>query len=257
MCLARHGGADDAHDWSPCASTRRIRSVWRASGPPRCAGTSPTRPPMASVSCRRTAPRSGSSFHPGRGEQGRPEPHAPRSHDHLASTTRTSRSRRLLELGGRHLDIGQSPDDHACRARRPRRQRALCHRARELVPLHLRTPGSAVNCDGSREVGYFWSDALGWPLVWDQDEETAIRSPDGTGPFITWGGGPDIPKVGKNRLHLDIAPSSTAISRPRSTVSSRSERPESTSARAPSTGSSWPIPTATSSASSRQRRWSR
>ena len=63
-----------------------------------------------------------------------------------------------------------------------------------------------MTCDGSREVGYFWSNALGWPLVWDQDEETAIRSPDGTGPFITWGGGPDIPKVGKNRLHLDIAP---------------------------------------------------
>ena len=44
-------------------------------------------------------------------------------------------------------------------------------------------------------------------MVWDQDEETAIRAPDGTGPFITWGGGPDTPKVGKNRLHLDIAPS--------------------------------------------------
>ena len=55
------------------------------------------------------------------------------------------------------------------------------------------------------EVGYFWSAALGWPLVWDQDEETAIRAPDGTGPFITWGP-PVAPKIGKNRLHLDIAP---------------------------------------------------
>ncbi len=43
-------------------------------------------------------------------------------------------------------------------------------------------------------------------MVWDQDEETAIRAPDGTGPFITWGGGPHLPKIGKNRLHLDIAP---------------------------------------------------
>ena len=57
-----------------------------------------------------------------------------------------------------------------------------------------------------REVGCFWSEALGWPLVWDQDEETAIRAPDGTGPFITWGP-PLAPKIGKNRLHLDIAPS--------------------------------------------------
>jgi hypothetical protein len=42
-------------------------------------------------------------------------------------------------------------------------------------------------------------------LVWDQDEETAIRAPDGTGPFITWGGPPVMPKPARNRLHLDIA----------------------------------------------------
>ena len=43
-------------------------------------------------------------------------------------------------------------------------------------------------------------------MVWDQDDETAIRAPDGTGPLITWGGGPLAAKSGKNRLHLDIAP---------------------------------------------------
>ena len=43
-------------------------------------------------------------------------------------------------------------------------------------------------------------------MVWDQDEETAIRAPDGSGPLITWGGPPVAPKIGKNRLHLDIAP---------------------------------------------------
>jgi hypothetical protein len=42
-------------------------------------------------------------------------------------------------------------------------------------------------------------------LVWDQDQETAIRSPHG-GPKITWGGPPVRPKEGKNRLHFDIAP---------------------------------------------------
>ena len=63
----------------------------------------------------------------------------------------------------------------------------------------------ALACDGSQEVGYFWSEALGWPLVWDQDQETAIRSPHG-GPKITWGGPPLMPKTGKNRLHFDLAP---------------------------------------------------
>lgn len=40
--------------------------------------------------------------------------------------------------------------------------------------------------DGTQAVGYFWSEALGWPLVWDQAQETTIRSPHG-GPKITWG----------------------------------------------------------------------
>ena len=60
-------------------------------------------------------------------------------------------------------------------------------------------------CDGSREVGLFWSAALGWPLVWDQDQETAIQSPGG-GTKIAWGGPPQRPKTGKNRLHFDLAP---------------------------------------------------
>ncbi len=64
----------------------------------------------------------------------------------------------------------------------------------------------AINADGTRTTGVFWSEALGWPLVWDQDEETAIRAPDGTGPIVQWSGPPLMPKFGKNRLHLDIAP---------------------------------------------------
>src|SRR4029079_6148850 len=64
----------------------------------------------------------------------------------------------------------------------------------------------SITCDGTRQVGLFWSAALGWPLVWDQDEETAIRAPDGTGPLITWSGPPLMPKLGKNRLHLHTPP---------------------------------------------------
>jgi hypothetical protein len=60
-------------------------------------------------------------------------------------------------------------------------------------------------CDGLPDVGYFWSEALHWPLVWDQDQETAIQSPRG-GTKIAWGGPPVAPKVGKNRLHFDLAP---------------------------------------------------
>ena len=61
----------------------------------------------------------------------------------------------------------------------------------------------ALASDGSQAVGYFWSAALGWPLVWDENEETAIRSPHG-GPKITWGGPPLNPRTGRRRLHFDL-----------------------------------------------------
>lgn len=48
-------------------------------------------------------------------------------------------------------------------------------------------------------VGHFWARTLQWPLVWDQDDETAIQSPGG-GTKMTWGGPPVRPKVGRNRL---------------------------------------------------------
>jgi hypothetical protein len=60
-------------------------------------------------------------------------------------------------------------------------------------------------CDGTREVGLFWSEALGWPLVWDQDQETAIQSPRG-GTKVAWGGPPVAPKEVTNRQRFDLAP---------------------------------------------------
>jgi predicted enzyme related to lactoylglutathione lyase len=112
---------------------------------------------------------------------------------------------RLLTAGGRHTDIGQGPDDDHVVLADPEGNE-LCI----LAPGNNFLAGTkrlgAINCDGTRAVGYFWSEALGWPLVWDQDEETAIRAPDLTGPLITWSGPPLMPKFAKNRLHLDIAP---------------------------------------------------
>ena len=55
-------------------------------------------------------------------------------------------------------------------------------------------------------VGRFWSEAAGWPLVYEQDGDTAIESPDGRGPFVTFGPPAAAVKTGKNRLHFDVAP---------------------------------------------------
>jgi predicted enzyme related to lactoylglutathione lyase len=112
--------------------------------------------------------------------------------------------RRLIELGARQIDIGQSPDERHIVLADPEGNEFCVIEPDNSFLAGCGRLGS-ITCDGSPAVGYFWSQALGWPLVWDQDEETAIRAPDGTGPFITWG--PPVPrKVGKNRLHLDIAP---------------------------------------------------
>ena len=43
--------------------------------------------------------------------------------------------------------------------------------------------------DGTREVGVVWAAALDWPLVHDDDGETAIQPPEG-GFKIAWGGPP-------------------------------------------------------------------
>jgi hypothetical protein len=129
---------------------------------------------------------------------------------HLDLTTRSIADQNdtvagLLELGARHIDIGQGPDDdHIVLADPEGNELCIIGPNNKFLADCGRL--GAVNCDGTKEVGYFWSVALGWPLVWDQDEETAIRAPDRTGPLITWSGPPLMPKLGKNRLHLDIAP---------------------------------------------------
>jgi predicted enzyme related to lactoylglutathione lyase len=110
---------------------------------------------------------------------------------------------RSLELGARHIDIGQrSEEGHVVLADPEGNEFCVI----EPDNSFLADCGfiGALACEGSQEVGYFWSEALGWPLVWDQDQETAIRSPHG-GPKITWGGLPLMPKTGKYRLHFDLA----------------------------------------------------
>ena len=130
-----------------------------------------------------------------------------RIHFDLTSTSLEDQQQtvaRALRLGARHIDIGQRGDEGHVVLADP-----------EVNEFCVIEPGNsfladcgfigAVNCDGSQEVGYFWREALGWPLVWDRDQETAIQSPSG-GSKITWSGPPLMPRTGKDRLRFDIAP---------------------------------------------------
>ncbi len=111
---------------------------------------------------------------------------------------------RALELGGRHIDVGQRPEEGHVVLADPEGNEFCVIEAGNNFLADTGVIG-AFSSDGSQAVGYFWSEALGWPLVWDQDEETAIQS-SGGGSKISWGGPPEAPKQGKNRLHFDIAP---------------------------------------------------
>ena len=128
-------------------------------------------------------------------------------HFDLTSTSLEDQERTVamaLELGGRHIDIGQLPDeDHVVMADPEGNEFCVIEPGNSFLADTGRI--GALSSDGTRAVGCFWSEALGWPLVWDQDEETAIQSPAG-GSKISWGGPPVATKTGKNRLHLDLAP---------------------------------------------------
>ena len=129
-----------------------------------------------------------------------------RLHLHLTSTTAENLQQtveRALSLGASHLDVGQLPDeDHVVLADPGGNELCVIPPGNSFL-AGCGTLGEA-SCDGSREVGLFWSEALGWPLVWDQDEETAIQSPLG-GTKVSWGGPPVAPKHGRNRQRFDLA----------------------------------------------------
>ncbi|SEG87051.1 Glyoxalase/Bleomycin resistance protein/Dioxygenase superfamily protein [Actinacidiphila yanglinensis] len=129
-----------------------------------------------------------------------------RAHFDLTSASPEEQQRtvaRALELGGRHIDVGQRPEDGHVVLADPDGNEFCVIEAGNTFLAGTGVIG-ALACDGSQEVGYFWSEALRWPLVWDQDRETAIQSPDG-GTKITWGGPPVAPKKGTNRLYLELA----------------------------------------------------
>lgn len=149
---------------------------------------------------------------------------------------------RALDVGAQHADVGQEPDaSHVVLADPEGNEFCV------LEPGNNFLAGcgfiGALACDGSQAVGYFWSQVLGWPLLWDQDEETAIQLPNG-GTKITWGGPPLMPDFGKD-LHFDLAPNDdqqAEVERLLSLGGSVSTPPTARCC--------WPTPTATSSACS-------
>lgn len=126
-------------------------------------------------------------------------------HLHLTSSSPADQQRTVetvLRLGGRHIDVGQEPDDDFVVLADPGGNE-LC----VIEPGNNFLAGTGhlgeVTCSGTRDVGLFWRDALSWPLVWDENEETAVQSPLG-GTKVSWGGPPVEPQHGPNRQRFDL-----------------------------------------------------
>jgi hypothetical protein len=133
-------------------------------------------------------------------------------HLHLTSATPDAQQETVAEalrLGGDHLDVGQRPEEGHVVLADPEGNEFCVIEAGNSFLAGCGFLGE-VACDGTRDVGVFWAAALGWPLVWDQDEETAIQSPHG-GTKVAWGGPPVAPLLERNRQRLDLVPTGTDV----------------------------------------------
>lgn len=137
-------------------------------------------------------------------ESGRPN----RLHLHVTSSTLEDQQHTVetaLELGGRRVDVGQRPEEgHVVLADPGGNEFCV------IEPGNNFLAGCGflgeVTCDGTPAVGRFWRDALGWRLVWDRGQQTAVQSPMG-GTKISWDVWPGPARYGKNRQAFDLVAS--------------------------------------------------
>ena len=106
----------------------------------------------------------------------------------------------MLELGGSHLDVGQLPEeDHVVLADPEGNELCVIEESNNWL-AGMGFLGELA-ADGTREVGVFWAAALDWPLVHDEDGETAIQPPKG-GMKIAWGGPPLNEYAARHRMYV-------------------------------------------------------
>lgn len=143
-----------------------------------------------------------------------PRTGADRFHLHLTSETDADQAAtvaRALELGASRRDVGQEADAPFVVLADPGGNELCVIEAGNTFLAGCGRLGE-VTCDGTRDVGLFWHEVLGWPLVWDQHEETAIQSPAG-GTKISWGGPPVAVPQGANRQRFALVGSASEVER--------------------------------------------
>lgn len=132
-----------------------------------------------------------------------------RMHLHLASDSLDEQQRiaaTARAAGAVGLDVGQQPDERHivladpggyefCVIEPGNRWLAGCGRLAEFT------------ADGTRAVGFFWSEVLGWPLVLDEGAQTSVQSPGG-GTKLSWDAWDSAPagaRSGAGRQRFELA----------------------------------------------------
>lgn len=136
----------------------------------------------------------------GSGKQGPSDVHLHVTSEHADS--QQAMVDRALALGAAHVDVGQLPEEAHIVLADPEGNE-FCVIEPDNNYLRGTGPLGELACDGLRHTGLFWSSVLGWPLVWDQDEETAIQSIAG-GTKVAWGGPPLELNPGRDRQRFGL-----------------------------------------------------
>ncbi|MEZ5250556.1 MAG: VOC family protein [Ilumatobacteraceae bacterium] len=163
------------------SSTRSTSWHWRRSGRRRQWEVSEAGPDRAVVS-----PTDGTTFHLSIERVAHPKLGQEPIHLDLTTSSLADQVDSVATL----LALGAPPDRHRPGPRRRPRgarrsggQRVLHHRTDQRFLAGCGRLG-AVNCDGTRRLGVFWSEAFGLPWC-GSDEETAIRVPGTSESMIT------------------------------------------------------------------------
>ncbi len=130
-----------------------------------------------------------------------------RMHLHLTSESPGDQERTVeaaLGLGAHHLDVGQRPDEgHVVLADPEGNEYCVIEPGNAY--LAGCGPLGELTCDGTRDVGAFWAEALGWPVVWDEGQQVAIQSPQG-GTKLSWDAwdDPAPAQASRDRLRFEV-----------------------------------------------------
>ena len=140
-----------------------------------------------------------------------PTPKRAKNRIHIDITTNSREEQdahvaRVLALGAVHVDVGQGNDAHWAVLADPEGNEFCISGKPDFGETDTGAiAGFSLDAFDPAVLGRFWREATGWDIVTEGKWGVGLRARGGTGPFLAIWTSLD-PKLGKNRLHLDVAP---------------------------------------------------